>query len=53
MLGLFIVERGMISLRGLSRGKSRGGITDYRAVVTFVTDWACGPLGPWVTVNST
>ena len=26
---------------------------DYRAAVTFLTDWACGPLGPWVTSNST
>jgi len=36
-----LVERGLISLPGLSQRKSRGGIPDYRAVVvTFVTDWA-------------
>jgi len=40
MLGL-LVERGMISLPGLSQWQRRGGITDdYAMVVTFFTDWA-------------
>src|SRR5882724_4347979 len=47
-------ESGIISLPGPSRRTRRGGMTDYRAArVSFFTAWACGPLGPWVTVNST
>ena len=44
----------MMSLPDPSQRESRGGMIDYRAaVVTFFTVWACGPLGPWVTSNST
>jgi hypothetical protein len=40
MLGL-LVEKGVISLPGLSQRKSKGEMTDdYAAVVALVTDWA-------------
>ena len=39
------MESGIIALPSLSRGPRGGGMTDAYAVVTLVTDWACGPLG--------
>ena len=36
-----VVERGLISLPGLSQRQSRGGMTDnYAVAVAFFTDWA-------------
>jgi hypothetical protein len=43
------MESGMISLPLVALVRGWGGRTDDYAVVTLVTDWACGPLGPWVT----
>jgi len=62
LTGETLPQRLSIQIRGEAQGPSpanrdgrgRRGIRDERAMAQiFFTAWACGPLGPWVTSNST